>query len=85
MYLGALLIGAASAVDAAAARATLALAPVLFCTSNVHDHSFLVALLSLDDVQGVAGSLLNALGLVRTVAVSARRHDFDLEKGLKGF
>lgn len=69
------LVGAASAVDAAAARATLALAPVLFCT-NVHDHGFLVALLSLDDVQGVAGSLLHALGLVSTVAASALvRHD----------
>lgn len=66
------LVGAASAVDAAARGAALALAIcVVLLGTNVHDHGLLVALLSLDDVEGVAGSLLYALGLVSTVAASA--------------
>ena len=76
------LVVAASAIDAAASGATLALATcvILSCT-HVIDHSLLVALLSLDDVNGVAVSLLVALGFVSTVTVSAGvRHDLSFLK-----
>ena len=65
-----------AAAHTTAARAALALAIILSCL-NIHHHDVIVALLGLNDVKAVAVSLLGAVGLVGTVAVSAARHGDD--------
>ena len=63
-----------SAVHAAAAWSTLALAIVLTCWN--FSNNVVVALLGVNDLDTIAVSLLRALGLVSTVTVSAGvRHD----------
>ena len=62
-----------SAISASAGGAALALAIMLSCRS-IHEDRVGVALLGLNDVEGVATSLLHAVALVSTVAVAAARH-----------